>query len=442
MSWLAAPQLRYLLLLLFVSLAYTTTCHAQNDQDLDKDVIRLIPQNLRNRCPDKADCYCVSYAPGERSPLDPAKTQYCPDKAAGLVRYTAWNDPGTKIEEGQYKNAIKEGLWVTWHPNGKKAEEQTFSEGKRNGTRSLWFDNGQMNFQVRYVNNKAHGKWVGWHRNGKQAVEVEYVDGKEVGPLTAWHETGQLRHQGYYSRSGKKEGAWISWHRNGIKAEETRFVDGKENGATTLWYDNGQVQERGGFFNGRAKDGEWSYWDRSGKPLRKEVWDKGRVLAIEYLSKETGKVVAPVERPASNCAPEERIYFSCTSGKKLISLCGSALPSPAGTLTYRIGYPGKKPEMIYPTGDVPTKNAFTFYVGGYAKGNSGQVTFSVGEYTYTIFSEQHVFEENVSGVFVEHAGEFIGQLRCAEERPRHEMAELYKFGIRRVEYRILEGPTP
>lgn len=412
---------------------------AENGQDVgepDTAIIRLLPPELRNRCVEKLECFCVTSAPSEDHPLDPVRLEYCPDRTkpgSEIVRYSSWNQYGNKIEEGQFKRAMRDGVWATWYPSGVKWKDQMFVQGKLDGPSTEWFENGQVSRQRFYVNGKENGKEIGWHRNGKKAVEVKIVDGNAVGSQTSWYDNSQIMEHGSYTRDGKKIGTWVRYYPNGTKAQETSYVDGKENGLTSSWYDNGQLERQGYFLNGRYPDGEWIYWNKAGKLLKKEKWKSGKVTAIEYFVMERRY---PFVYP-SLCSTSEDVYFSCTVGRKIVSLCGSWPPSPAGRVVYRIGRPNARPEMAFPVDGVLPTDAFTFSFGGYPKGNSGQVTFRNNGYIYTIYSEQHVHEENVSGVTVEHNGNVVANLRCTEERPSHRIGELYKFGVRETEFRTL-----
>ena len=104
---------------------------------------------------------------------------------------------------GQYKDNKKEGLWLSYHPNGLMSDSTVYNDfGERSGT-SLqwhntgylsdstvyspdglsvsvsWFDNGNIS-SAGHLNlvQAYHGKWQFFHRNGKlSAVEI-YNNGK------------------------------------------------------------------------------------------------------------------------------------------------------------------------------------------------------------------------------------------------------------------------
>lgn len=71
-----------------------------------------------------------------------------------------------------------------------------------------------------------HGTCTMFHPNGAKAGEGAYVDGKENGIWRAWREDGTLRMEGKYL-FGLKEGKWTLW-------------DDKGGIETTEWWQNGQ----------------------------------------------------------------------------------------------------------------------------------------------------------------------------------------------------------
>ena len=81
-------------------------------------------------------------------------------------RFTAWNQDGLKVLEGNYVDDRPEGRFTWWHDNGTKAIEGHYAEGKQ------------------------HGTWTWWYSNGMKELTGDYVAGKEVGNWKEWQETG------------------------------------------------------------------------------------------------------------------------------------------------------------------------------------------------------------------------------------------------------------
>jgi antitoxin component YwqK of YwqJK toxin-antitoxin module len=47
--------------------------------------------------------------------------------------WTSWHSATQKKEAGEYQNALRHGLWIAWHKNGKMQSEFSFNEGKFTG---------------------------------------------------------------------------------------------------------------------------------------------------------------------------------------------------------------------------------------------------------------------------------------------------------------------
>ncbi len=89
----------------------------------------------------------------------------------------------------------------------------------------------------------------------------------------------------------------------------------------------------------------------------------------------------------SNCSAGETVIFSCTVGKgtKVVSMCASpSLTAKSGTLYYRFGA-SSKIELEYPS--KPNGAAQKFRHAHYSRYQTErtEVTFAIGNHTYTVF---------------------------------------------------------
>jgi len=87
------------------------------------------------------------------------------------------------------------------------------------------------------------------------------------------------------------------------------------------------------------------------------------------------------------CTTDEVVLFSCNTGRRIISLCGSMKPvGPASYIQYRYGRPNQL-ELVYPTDKKPPGQLFKTDFTTYARGSmESNVSFAVGEYSYTIYA--------------------------------------------------------
>jgi len=134
------------------------------------------------------------------------------------------------------------GQVFSLYDDGKKKEEGTIKDGRKDG------------------------EWTEWHYNGQKKLEGTYKDGKEDGVWTWWYENGQKRKEGIL-KNWRSDGLTTAWYENGQKWYEVTFKDGKRDGLSTTWYENGRKR-----FETTYKDGELieeTYWDEDGN---KEQW--------------------------------------------------------------------------------------------------------------------------------------------------------------------------
>ncbi|MEI6152907.1 MAG: hypothetical protein WCQ90_02340 [Deltaproteobacteria bacterium] len=136
------------------------------------------------------------------------------------------------------------------------------------------------------------------------------------------------------------------------------------------------------------------------------------------------------------CSPQEKIVFSCSTGKKIASVCASANLSPTtGYIQYRFGKKGL-PELIVPdtTGIHPSKitNGGTITFSG---GGGDFLRFIKGQYGYVVYDTVSGKAGDKAGVNVEKNGKVIADLTCKGEVTSEIRPELFqKAGIPEGEY--------
>lgn len=87
------------------------------------------------------------------------------------------------------------------------------------------------------------------------------------------------------------------------------------------------------------------------------------------------------------CSAAEEVVFSCPLARKLVSLCATAGLSPtSGSVVYRIGKPGRTPELVYPETPAHPRAHFRGGTLMYSGGGGAFISFTRGVYTYTVFT--------------------------------------------------------
>ena len=137
-----------------------------------------------------------------------------------------------------------------------------------------------------------------------------------------------------------------------------------------------------------------------------------------------GCLAAPAWAAESHCRAQERIVFSCSLGKKTVSVCASAdLSATTGYLQYRFGPRGAL-ELAFP--DLTQATPAASYVQArtlmFAGGGGGYLRFVNGVYHYIVYAAIGKGWGAKDGVAVEKNGQLVTNWEC-QDVPVSELSE-------------------
>ncbi|WP_232730385.1 toxin-antitoxin system YwqK family antitoxin [Lacinutrix sp. Bg11-31] len=113
-----------------------------------------------------------------------------------------------------YNNEPFSGISVLNYPNGIKAEEIFYVEGKRQGSYKKWYQDETLSFESYYNNGLQHGTTKSWWKDGRIRSEANHLNGKVNGVQKQWYKEGMLFKE-INIVNGKEEGLQRAWRRNG-----------------------------------------------------------------------------------------------------------------------------------------------------------------------------------------------------------------------------------
>jgi hypothetical protein len=91
------------------------------------------------------------------------------------------NLPQPIVRQEVYRDGLRDGLWITWHSNGKKATETNFRANVKHGKEmSYWESTGKKQTEVDYKDGLADGLAIVWAENGTLITQRRYSKGKPV----------------------------------------------------------------------------------------------------------------------------------------------------------------------------------------------------------------------------------------------------------------------
>lgn len=152
-------------------------------------------------------------------------------KKTGPFRY--YNKEGKVISTGIYHDNKKNGLWKSWHGNGKLSDSTFYADDVITEKKS-------------------------WYESGKLWEEISQLD-NGLSICKNYFENGNNRWEGYIDK-GLKTGKWLVYEVNGTKSMEIEYE--KDSAIQYVCYDNnGKIQKSKCIFESEATfkggDNDW-----------------------------------------------------------------------------------------------------------------------------------------------------------------------------------------
>ena len=173
----------------------------------------------------------------------------------------------------QEKNAItainivdtegkKQGYWIikgsmrpeAGYENESIIEEGNYTNNKKEGVWKKYFKTGQLKNQISYKSNMPNGAYKLFYDNGKVEEEGNWGLDKNTGSFKRYYSTGQVSQDFVFTESGKRNGTQKYYFENGTLNLEVEIKEGLENGKLKRYYSNGDLEEEMNFQNGKLDD--------------------------------------------------------------------------------------------------------------------------------------------------------------------------------------------
>ena len=125
---------------------------------------------------------------------------------------------------------VREGVSLSYHPNGSLAIEAPYKDGKLDGVLRAFNDNGKLRETIGYRDGLEEGFSIRYYENGKKKSRETYARGILNGVSSDWDENGKLRREVPFE-NGQIHGIVKLYNEQGQIKEDVMFVRGLRNGA-------------------------------------------------------------------------------------------------------------------------------------------------------------------------------------------------------------------
>ncbi|MCZ4407915.1 toxin-antitoxin system YwqK family antitoxin [Cryomorphaceae bacterium 1068] len=230
------------------------------------------------------------------------------------------------VEEGNYENNKKIGVWKKYYPSGTLRNEITFKNNLPRGLYKVYYPNGKLEEEGNWQGNKNVGAFKRYHKNGSIAQEFNFTSaGKRDGVQNYYYENGNLQlsvevadgvanglYKTFYPDGNPKLTQVIAngiLNENSVKTfeparteyakiempevpenikasagnEKTRVPEFEQSGQNALYNQRKQVTQIGEFKNGRLWNGKWHRYDANGTLKKVEVYQEGKFVGYGLL---------------------------------------------------------------------------------------------------------------------------------------------------------------
>ncbi len=226
-----------------------------------------------------------------------------------------------KLQEGNYVDGKKEGLWRSYYSDGKLKSEITYRHGEKYGKAKTYFENGNIAEEGVWLIDKWVNKYKAYYRNGKLSyvwnyneygtrsgyqqyfyengnikIEGEWQDGKEQGVIREYYPDGSLRSEKIFNdgKTGKdsitiyeiqekvvNHPDSIETKETGVHFEEPDSIGIFEGNGHHIFYNKFKKKEKEGIFeNGYLQDGKQYFYNQQGKLIKTAFYKNGKIIKI------------------------------------------------------------------------------------------------------------------------------------------------------------------
>lgn len=111
---------------------------------------------------------------------------------------------GMITEAGIIRNGLKDGVYMTYHPEGKIKTLANYVNGKLNGIYLEMSEREQVELKAHYKNDQLHGSYAKY-KYGRPTQELNYKNNELHGPFTEYNDRGKMSKKGSF-KDGKQDG--------------------------------------------------------------------------------------------------------------------------------------------------------------------------------------------------------------------------------------------
>ncbi len=158
-------------------------------------------------------------------------SSYQTEEIAGNgIRAKKISSDGTLVEEGYVANGVKNGVWITYNPEGRINTMTTYVDGQQSGPHLEFSQRSQIILKAYYNGGVLDGPYA-TYKNGRYLIESFYKNGKLEGQYKEYfpggRESGKLQKLMEF-KNGKQDGKLEYYDPEGNVTLSYQYKDGEK----------------------------------------------------------------------------------------------------------------------------------------------------------------------------------------------------------------------
>ena len=152
-----------------------------------------------------------------------------------------------------------------------KVEEGNYAENRKIGIWMEYFCNGQAKNKITFVNGRPDGYAIVYFENGKIQEEGQWKNNRWVGAMKQYYDNGQVQHDFKFNEGGKRDGVQTYKYDNGQTAVQGNFANGKESGTIKEYHETGELKSEKTYNDGNVDPASIKVYDAKKEIVKKEA---------------------------------------------------------------------------------------------------------------------------------------------------------------------------
>jgi len=220
--------------------------------------------------------------------------------------FSAVAQPGANVidagnlKQGQWKLTAKDKNLSNYRPD-QVVEEGFYKDGLKEGKWTKYYNNNRVEHVLTFKSNKLDGLATFYYKNGKKKEEGIWKKNRWIGDYKYFFKNGNLRNEWKYNETGKRTGVQKYYHENGKLKIEGAWENGKESGPLVEFYDDGSVKSERFFAGGKIDINKTKKYNKTEKPAGGTVANKPAADPLDSTS--TTQVITKKEPVKKDAKP-------------------------------------------------------------------------------------------------------------------------------------------